>query len=146
MLVLDDFVYIFNKHAEQVYKGHDDGMIWTHKFYKDNIYDQKTYNRLLENYNFHVDLVQDLMLELTRAANNICDQVRIFIMPNYRLKEGALLVTYGPIGWTLSFKTIRVEYTDKEKQFKLYPYPAIEEFKCIRTSRDHSFGSGSSIE
>src|SRR5690242_7377692 len=35
-----------------------------------------------------VALVEDLMLELTRAANYVCDRVREFLLRSYRIRDG----------------------------------------------------------
>lgn len=136
--VLNDLYNKFDEHS--VERG---TMFQTEKFYKVGPYDRELYNKLLKEFNFHVSIVQDLVLELTRAANYICDNVRKFIMPRFRLDKGKLLVTYGPC-MDLSFKTICTEYIGDERI--LIPYPGLEEFKSIRTNRDHRFGIGVSPE
>ncbi len=40
--------------------------------------------------------VSDLMLELTRAANLVCDEVRRHIAHNFRLVEGNVIVQRWP--------------------------------------------------
>lgn len=133
-LVLNDLYDIFSEHC--IVRG---GMYSIEKFYKIDRWDEDLYSKLLNEYNFHVDLVQDLTLELTRAANYICDNVRKSIKPDFRLEEGKLLATYGPCR-DFSFKTICPEY--KGEQRILQPYPGIEKFKLIRTDRDYGFGIG----
>lgn len=131
-LVLNDLYNIFHKHCKKV-----GGNYVTEKFYKIDLWDEKIYNKLLKEYDFHVDLVQDLTLELTRAANYICDKIRKFIKKDFRLEDGKLLVTYGPCS-DFTFKTICPEYRNEERI--LEPYLDLEKFKLIRSSRDYGFG------
>jgi len=88
---------------------------------------------------FYTDLIQDLMLELTRAANYICDRVRQFIDPTFRLHEGLIPVEFGPFlvsptGWLTGRQRHNPEYRDKERV--LHPYPGLRQFKKDRTKRD----------
>ena len=79
------------------------------------------------------------MLELTRAANYVCDHIRKSISPPFRLNEGVLLVTSGPyMDGTL--ETSRVEYRSKERIE--YPYPGLRKFMTVRASRDDHSGEG----
>lgn len=120
LFVLLDFLQVFHMHSQR--RGDD---FRTEKFYKVQMVKQGIYDKLLEEYNFHVDLVQDLTLELTRAANYICDRIRQFIDPTFRLKEGIILVSYGPTS-SMSFETIRTRYYGNERI--LIPYPGLEQF------------------
>jgi hypothetical protein len=137
--VLGDFLEVFHKYAVDDLWPNCEKWI-TEKFYKDipgwapPLYDQR-----LRQYNFHVALVQDLMLELTRAANYVCDKVRKFIFPTYRIAEGVLLVQYGPTS-EMRWMDCRVEYRDEERN--LHPYPGLKQFLIDRTSRDRCFGEG----
>ena len=94
--------------------------------------------------------IATLMLELTRAANYICDRVRQFIDPTFRLHEGRILVETGPtmdITSPLSGITIQVlgpEYQGEERV--LYPYPGLHQFKEDREKRDLHSGRGISPE
>lgn len=132
--VLEDFYALFHEHARE--RG---GIFETEKFYKIRGWDEELHSRLHKEFVFHVDLVEDLMLELTRAANYICDKIRKFIIPSFRLKDGMLLVTYGPC-MDLSFRTIRTEYRGEERI--IIPYLGLEDFKKTRKNRDHHFGKG----
>lgn len=134
--VLNDLYNIFYEHCKK-----SGEMYCTEKFYKIDRWDEKLYHELSKEFDFHVDLVQDLTLELTRAANYICDNIRKYIKPDFRLEEGKLLVTYGPC-MDFTFRTICPEYRGEERIFK--PYPGLEEFKVIRVNRDHGFGIGTS--
>lgn len=79
------------------------------------------------------------MLELTRAANLVCDRVRKYIMPSYRLAEGRLMVESGS---TFNLKThIFVGQYSKEADAH-HPYPGLHEFLNTRAGRDQHFGEG----
>jgi HNH endonuclease len=131
--VLNDFQVLFRQHATE--KGK---ILRTDRFYKTPNWDEEEYRRLLREYEFHVALVEDLMLELTRAANLVCDEVRATIQPSYRMKEGHLLVEYGPVLNDLSFITSLTLYREDDKATGLYP--GLEKFKKVRFKRDKWFG------
>lgn len=138
-LVLQDFQEKFREYAEPF--GGDELM--TRKFYHIQEWNEEKYNRLARQYDFHVDLVEDLMLELTRAANLVCDQVREFVIPSYRLSEGRLSVESGP---NFDFKWQRsvVQY-DAEERKKDQPYPGLASFYTERADRDLHYGEGPPI-
>lgn len=135
--VLNDFRLVFKKYA---IKENDtvDPFYSTEKFYKRKFHDQKTYHELLRKYEYHVDLVQDLMLELTRAVNKICDEIRNTISPSFRLNEGAILVTSGP-HMDFNFKTCKPEYFGSNED-DIY-YPSLRKFMDKRIERDYHYGS-----
>jgi hypothetical protein len=132
-LVLNDFLPVFRKHAEKV--GRDNEILETSKFYKDIRYGQN-HDQKLSEYHYHVDLVQDLMLELTRAGNRVCREVRKFISPSFRSEEGVLLVQSGP-HMDFTYKTFRVEYQSREES-----YPGLRKFMEVRKERDTHFSEG----
>jgi len=78
----------------------------------------------------HADLVVDLALELTRAANYLCAQIRESVDARFRLAEGALLMVFFGGGGE---DFLRPEYTQKETGDL---YPGLEEFRTVRLSRD----------
>ncbi|WP_408631738.1 hypothetical protein [Methylocystis borbori] len=136
--VLNDLNLVFNRHAKK--RHDDDDELWTEKFYKINEWNPERYHNLSRQYDYHVDLVQDLVLELTRAGNLICDKFRANILPSYRLSEGRLSVRSGP-DEHLRWKEIVVEY-DKDERIAEFPYPGLEVFLTDRESRDMFFGKG----
>lgn len=136
--VLEDLYKVFHEHAIN-----KQTMFITEKFYKIDRWDEELYSDLHKEFVFHVDLVKDLVLELTRAGNYICDNIRKFIISNFRISEGLLLVTFGPC-MDLSFKTVRAEYRGEERISQ--PYPGLEKFKEIRANRDFAFGVGKSAK
>ena len=131
--VLEDLCKIFLKRARNYY-----GEFLFEKFYKDS----ENEDKMNKQFEFEVYLVEDLVLELTRAANYVCEKIREYILPSFRLKEGYLLVTSGPY-IDLSFKTRSVSYDKSSENFL---YPGLEEFKKIRETRDLHMGEGTDIE
>ncbi len=136
--VLKDFYDVFHVHSEKMQDKY-----CTIKFYKLDWHEQERYNKLAKEYDFHVALVMDLMIELTRAANYVCDMVRADLMPSFRLEEGILLVSHGP-DENFSYQTIRPEYRHSERSS--IPYPGLKQFLTDREGRDFCFGIGESID
>lgn len=82
--------------------------------------------------------MQDLMLELSRAANWVCDEVRKHLMPSYRLKQGQIVVKFGTtFHFVMGFKVYWhiPRYREIELQRQI-PYPGLEAFKAERASKD----------
>lgn len=132
-VVAQDLCRVFSEDQE------DFGGDWVRlrKFYKINDWDEEPYARLSKQYDDTVDLIGDLLCELTRAANYVCDQIRRFLIPSYRLSEGVLLIEGGPY-MDMSYKNYRVEYRGEERV--AVPYPGLEQFKTARFGRDLYFG------
>ena len=135
--VLKDFYNIFRMHAE-TWKNRD--TLLTKKFYKIDDWDEVRYMQISRQYDYHVDLIMDLMLELSRAANLICDRIRQNLKRGYRLREGYLVVQTGP-GMDLAFRDAVVKY-DREERNKNFPYPGLQTFRTERGGRDMHFGEG----
>lgn len=132
--VAQDLSSLLGQHAIQRMPGE-----WeTEKFYRLPEWNPERYQQLVAEYEAHVALVEDLALELTRAANYVCDKVRCYLMRSYRINEGALLIEGGPYS-DLSMKTYRVEYNDAERTSR--PYPGLNAFRTIRFERDYCFGA-----
>ena len=125
----------FDEHSTEL----NDDKLRTEKFYKIREWDTDRYNYLAAKYEYYVDLVKDLMLELTRAANYICDLVRLYFDPGFRLAEGVLVVD-GGLYMDLKYYTFRVEYSKEERI--AVPYPGLAQFKEIRATRDRHIGEG----
>ncbi|MGO6812894.1 hypothetical protein ACCS61_36060 [Rhizobium ruizarguesonis] len=137
-VVARDFIGKFNEHCEKS-RADDDELI-TKKFYQINEWNEERYNRLFDRYEFHVDLVEDLMLELTRAANHVCDKIRQNLLHSYGLEEGRLSVMSGPHS-DMSWRETVLQYSDAEKAAH-FPYPGLEAFLTERADRDMYFGRG----
>lgn len=95
-------------------------------------------HELLARYEYLVDLVEDLALELTRAANHICDGVRATLNPSFRLEEGLVLIESGPY-FDLSTRIHRVRYSSGSPSLA---YPGVDAFLDERATRDYHFGQG----
>lgn len=138
-LVLSDFLMVFDKYKEKL-DYPNDPLYNTEKIYhRVKGWDEKEYNRLLDKFEFHVDLVQDLGLELTRAGNFICDQIRNYLSNSFKIEEGVLLIETGPdmnLGWV----TIRLEY--KSNNFEDINYLGLKNFMETRCERGRCFGKG----
>jgi len=136
--VLSDFHEKFHSQAEAV--GTNKEELMTRKFYQIPEWDPERYEKLSKRYDFHVDLVEDLMLELTRAANLVADRVRQHLISSYRLAKGRLVVEYGPLTHG-GFCQIVVQYGAEERN-RSSPYPGLDAFLTERAQRDHHFGDG----
>lgn len=138
-IVLSDLQETFRVYAEP----HGSDLLLTRKFYQIPEWDPARYQRLADKWNFHVALVQDLMAELTRAANYVCDEVREFIDPSFRLKEGRVIARTGPF-LDGTVHELALEYRGEERVS--VPYPGLEAFKTVRRSRDYYCGEGRSAD
>jgi len=138
--VLEDLLYVFARHMAE-----KNGIYWTERFYRIPEYDPKHYEALSKQFDMHVGLVSDLTLELTRAVNWICAEVRATIDRSYRLKEGMLLVDSGPYRG-LNFITHRVEYRPQDFEGRSLPYAGLDDFATTRFRRDLTLDSSQSEE
>jgi hypothetical protein len=137
--VLQDFLNVFDKHIDYDREGTE--FLRTCKFYKIREYDEERFERLLDQYNSHICLVNDLFFELTRAANYVCDRVRESLFSGYRIQEGALLIERHMVGFDLRTVHARVEYRGDERTE--LPYPGLKTFKEVRyTTRDYALDPG----
>ncbi|MFC0604656.1 hypothetical protein [Winogradskyella pulchriflava] len=137
--VLNDFFIVFDKH-----KVKEDNWYDTERFYKTSFFEQHVYYRLLNEFNYHVDLTEDLVLELTRAGNRIIRAVRNNLFSTFRNDEGVLIIEYGPT-MDLSWKTVRTEYLNyKEKEE--FNYINLKDFMTRRKTRSYHFGEGESLK
>jgi hypothetical protein len=136
-VVLQDLQNTFCQHAEKPTR--DSEWLLTVKFYQIKEWNEERYERLHKAYGFHIALVDDLMLELTRAANLICEEARSLIMPTFRLSQGHIMVESGPHLPDGSWRTFAVHYRPEEKGQSM-PYPGLVAFKQVRFSRDRWFG------
>ncbi|XDD45279.1 HNH endonuclease [Leptospira sp. WS39.C2] len=131
-LVLSDFHEQFRSRA--IKSGN---LSVTEKFYQINEWNEEKYHDLLEQYRFHVFLVEDLALELTRAANYLLENIRKYLLPKYREREGYFTVTAGPF-IDFTHRTSIPKYSIEEKE-KNHPYPGLNNFLTERKNRDESY-------
>ncbi|MCJ8325142.1 MAG: hypothetical protein HRU29_12000 [Rhizobiales bacterium] len=137
-LIARDLLNTFQEHAIKPYANatfHE-----TKKFYKIDEWNKPRYSQLFKQFEYHVNLVQDLGLELTRAGNLVCDEVRANFLPTFFLEEGRLSVLSGPYE-DMSWKQRVVQYSGSEKA-STPPYPGLNEFLVYRTNRDWHYGEG----
>ena len=113
-IILTDLLDVFYRHSES-----KQGWQFTEKFYKIKPYNYKIAHQLAEEYREHMRLVNNLVFEMTRAANQICDLTRKFVNNTYRRTEGKLII-YNKCP----------EY--KEDEY----YPGLEKFAKICRTRD----------
>lgn len=133
--VLQDLLNVFDRHVD--HGCEDEQFLRTRKFYKIREWNEELYARLGKQYDEHVNLVNDLFFELTRAANYVCDRVRETIFDGYRIKEGALLIERHSVGFEMKTERVRVEYRGHERTEM--PYPGLKEFKKVRyVTRDYA--------
>jgi hypothetical protein len=145
--VLNNLIEVFLKYVEDEsssddYKNDEEyyEILTTRKIYHIKEWNPELYSSLLDKYEYHVALIEDLLLEFTRAMNFVIEQVRKYMSPMFREKEGKLLLTSGPHG-DGSWRTFKVEYGYEEKRMD-YPYRGLKEFMTDREGRDRSFGAG----
>jgi hypothetical protein len=130
--VLGDFLSIFDRYS--IVEGE---FRRTESFYKKAI----TWNPKLEAlHEYHIDLLSDLAYELTRAANYVCDCVREELDRTFRIEKGVVLARCGPCGMDLAYYLQRTEYQLSERGG--IPYPGLEKFVEVRTTRDRHYGEG----
>lgn len=132
--ILNDLFNVFNKHIEEYHTVYR-----TEKFYKNfyNSHSQAEIDKQVKLYEYHTALIIDLLAELTRAANYICDLTREYLFEGYRIDEGVLLLTSSDI---FKSETNRVEYKNEERTD--FPYKGLRDFMEIRKSRDLYYGEG----
>lgn len=135
--VLQDLQERFRSHLEKPGGSRE---LWTRKFYQIDDWDPERYARLSKRYDFHVDLVCDLALELTRAGNLLCDRIREVLMPSYRVAQGRLIVQSGPNEDFMWQEFVTLYSADEMK--RVHPYPGLDGFMSEREARDRHFGSG----
>jgi len=133
--VLHDFRGDFSAHIDSPKDG--ENYVRTRKFYKIDKWDEKLYTKLGKQYDEHCSLLSDLAVELTRAANYICDLMRKHVYRNFRVKEGLLIIQAGT--WIDGVdRSLRVAYRPEERTG--FPYPGREKFMTVRCERDFYYG------
>ena len=85
------------------------------------------------------DLVGDLALELTRAANWVLDEVRLSVDPRYQNALGVLIVEREE---GLSSRFYKARYRPEEVIGSELPFRGLREFIDDRARRDWTIGAG----
>lgn len=133
-LIIHDFINVYGKHINFSLDTTKNDTYYTTQFYKIKKFDKRRYYDLLDKYNFHSDLIEDLIFELTRSANRIVEMIRKDISPIYRQKEGYLILRRG-MNLNLKECTYKFVYSSEKES-----YPGLEEFSKIRTQRNERMG------
>jgi hypothetical protein len=135
MCVLTDLLLVYERHSVLSQDGY-----FTKRFYHIDKWDDALYHRLLAQYEDHTALVEDLVYELTRAANYVCDRVREKLLPEFRLAEGMVTIRKesvfhrGSGGPSIAWVMLRPQYAGRERTRR--PYPGLERFMQVRSTRD----------
>lgn len=133
--VLHDFRSVFSLHVDPPAVGAEYAK--TRKFYKINEWNEELYAKRLKEYKEHMSILADFAVELTRAANYICDLMRKYVYRGFRIKEGLLVAQTGT--WMDGVnRTMRVAYKPNERVD--HPYPGLKEFMTVRCERDFFYG------
>lgn len=144
-VILNDLLRVFKKNATELefeYEETKEKIKYyrTQAFYrpqKGEPYSEEQYKRLVTEWEYHVDLVQDLTLELTRSANYLLGEIRRKFYKGFRENEGILIVEIGFQG-DLKLRRYRVEY-DKGQMIR---YTNLDFFMQERENRDYHIGKG----
>lgn len=124
-IVLVDFLTVFNQEADWLDSGGGIVTALTNRSSGVVIPEHQ-----IQRERRHADLVLDLALELTRAANYLCAQIRKSIDARFRLADGALLMIFDRSG---NQDFMRPEYSPEETANL---YPGLDAFQTLRLSRD----------
>jgi hypothetical protein len=118
------------------YSTERSGWVMVDRVYKETTKgDREFLERRSRYYN---ELAADLAIELTRAVNLVCERVREFLWPGYRLDEGHSTIGIG-LDASLAYGVYRPLYETDDTDL---PYPGLEEFLTVRATRGYSVGSG----
>jgi hypothetical protein len=91
-----------------------------------------------EMYDWWSYLLEDLALELARAANLVCTAVREFLDPRYRVEEGLVVIESGPYA-DFMYRKHRPHYSRSDGWG---PYEGLRPFLEDRIGRDEHRGEG----
>lgn len=110
------------------------------RFYNDSAWQRQVedFQVLGDMYDWWSNLLEDLALELARAANLVCTAVRETLDPRYRLDEGLIVMESGPYE-DLMFRKHRPQYAASDGW---RPYRGLRLFLDDRAGRDECRGGG----
>ncbi|MDO6674313.1 hypothetical protein Q4517_01960 [Tenacibaculum sp. 1_MG-2023] len=140
--ILNDLVRLYHEFPDENPNGYSIEKFYKNyqreKFYHNQeAYCQEAEIMALEHYEYHVALIIDLVIELTRALNYVCDQIRYFLFEGFRIEEGVILISRTDF---FSSQSFRVEYRGGERIEM--PYKGLKDFMTSRSGRDYFVGSG----
>ena len=139
--VCSDLQAVLSQHPHETLA--ESGIVAIARFYNDpgyrgREYDHAEHAKLGAMYEFYAELVMDLALELTRAANLVCDVVRERLDSRYRVDEGVVTIESGPY-MDFSSRVHRPHYAPGAGSA---PYPGLKDFLEDRSDRDETHGGG----
>jgi nucleoside phosphorylase len=137
LAVLTDFIRVFDKHCESDQAGTS---LRLQQFYKIHPFDFEQRQALLAEHEFYRDLIGDLVLELSRAANLVFRRIRDHVDPGFRLDIGEVIVS-TPYRYDFSYEVVKPKYIAAEEILPR-PYKMLDLFLLERAERDVSFGVG----
>lgn len=134
--VVVDFSRVMTAYPHEHLKAR--GLVAPNRFYNDLHWSERYGNkRAGELYQYLSYLMEDYALELTRAANLVCEAVRQTLDPRFRFDEGLLTMESGPyMDDQTHLFTRRHRPTYKDPLEEWMPYEGLAEFPTARSSRD----------
>lgn len=135
--VISDLLETFSQHAEE---SPDSKSMTTERFYKnfdgglDATESQRLrYSEAVAEYQHHVRLLADLVLEATRYSNHIAQIVRTELDSDFRIEDGVILVrmTYG----NFQIGLLKPEFKPEDFEHG-QPYKNLRSFENDRARRE----------
>ncbi|MFD6564590.1 HNH endonuclease signature motif containing protein [Micromonospora profundi] len=125
----------FNRYVSDIGHGKGDELIVRQYQHEVEGWDPPLYRQALKRFDEESRSVAELVVELSRAANFVCDEVRTEVNDQFRLTQGKILIQ---VQSGLGTKTLAPEYSLEEREAP-NPYPGIAAFAEARASRDFYF-------
>lgn len=128
-VLVSDYIDLCNEHIEEF--GTEGYTI--DRFYK-KIPNNPDYKSLLNEFNEYCWLICDMTLELTRLLNLLLERIRERVS-DYHIDEGVFVID--------SIARDKTVYCDNEKSDS--PYPGLNKFVQIRSSRNYCYSKTSTL-
>jgi hypothetical protein len=107
--ILSDFIGVYDQHASSL-RNNSDVMVYE-RYYRNRGEFNPLYHQDLKKYEHETCLIERLVLEMTKAANYLCDSIRKELDPSFRKYENKLTLE---ILDGLSSYTLIPEYTKED--------------------------------
>ena len=127
--LVSDYLYLCDEHLENF--GSEEYTI--ERFYK-KIPNNPDYASQLNEFNEYCWLICDMTLELTRLLNLLLERIRERV-PDYQIDEGVFVID--------SIAREKTVYCENEKSDS--PYPGLNKFVKIRSSRTYCYSKTSNL-
>lgn len=127
--LVSDYLYLCDEHLENF--GSEEYTI--ERFYK-KIPNNPDYASQLNEFNEYCWLICDMTLELTRLLNLLLERIRERV-PDYQIDEGVFVID--------SIAREKTVYCENEKSDS--PYPGLNKFVKIRSSRNYCYSKTSNL-